>query len=86
MEVAYKLIDKNGLVFAFLVVGVIMYLSFLVSDKYCIIAPAAIIPFSSEINERIIEGPILVIVDLDLIFNSELIFAISPVLYITPKT
>jgi malonate transporter MadM subunit len=32
MEVAYKLIDKNGLVFAFLVVGVIMYLSFLVSE------------------------------------------------------
>ena len=33
MEVAYKLIDKNGLVFAFLVVGVIMYLSFLVSEN-----------------------------------------------------
>ena len=31
MEVAYKLIDKNGLVFAFLVVGIIMYLSFQVS-------------------------------------------------------
>ena len=33
MEVVYKLIDKNGLVFAFLVVGIIMYLSFQVS-KY----------------------------------------------------
>ena len=31
MEVVYKLIDKNGLVFAFLVVGIIMYLSFQVS-------------------------------------------------------
>ena len=31
MEVAYKLIDKNGLVFAFLVVGIIMFLSFQVS-------------------------------------------------------
>ena len=33
MEVAYNLIEKNGLVFAFLVVGIIMYLSFQVS-KY----------------------------------------------------
>ena len=33
MEVAYKLIDKNGLVFSFLVVGIIMFLSFQVS-KY----------------------------------------------------
>jgi hypothetical protein len=33
MELAYKLIDKNGLVFAFLVVGIIMYLSFLISEK-----------------------------------------------------
>jgi len=33
MEVVYKLIDKNGLVFAFLVVGIIMYLSFLVSKN-----------------------------------------------------
>ena len=31
MEVVYKLIDKNGLVFAFLAVGIIMYLSFQVS-------------------------------------------------------
>ena len=31
MEVVYKLIDKNGLVFAFLVVGIIMYVSFLIS-------------------------------------------------------
>jgi len=31
MEVVYNLTDKNGLVFAFLVVGIIMYLSFLVS-------------------------------------------------------
>ena len=33
MELVYKLIDKNGLVFAFLVVGIIMYLSFLISEK-----------------------------------------------------
>ena len=33
MELVYKLINKNGLVFAFLVVGIIMYLSFLISEK-----------------------------------------------------
>jgi len=33
MDIAFQLINKNGLIFSFLVVGVLMYLSFLVS-KY----------------------------------------------------
>jgi malonate transporter MadM subunit len=33
MEIITKFIDKNGLVFAFLIVGLVMYLSGIVSDK-----------------------------------------------------
>ena len=33
MEIVYRLIEKNGLVFAFFIVGLVMYLSFMIS-KY----------------------------------------------------